>query len=553
MSDDHVNPPRVLFLALADYVGMDRLPAAMAKVGAVCALISPPGFYSSKTRFIERHFALFRHYGIWLGTAFARGRLETAVRIWHPDIVIPLDDVASNLLRGLTLSGPLTDRLRHLINTSLGAPAGYAAPSSRAELMRVAFALGIRVPRFHVADDTGATLRAAADWGYPVVLKAEHTCGGSGVVIAPDAHTLCAALTAPSGFAAMWRRCRLAGRDWMWTLAGLAQDQGTAPVMQALIRGVPAMRTVSAWKGRVLTGVSFVAEHVHPAPFGASSMVRHIEHPEMEAAVLRLVEALGCSGIVSFDFMLDEEHGAAHLIEMNPRPIGTTHLGWLFGHDVAAALLSQLQGKPVPAAAANNQPDRLIALFPRELERDPFAFDRLRWGMILHDVPHDDPTVVAAYVRRLSHIHPRAAARIASSILPDSDHDAGGRHTHTLGGGVGPANLVDVAAHAARALGVALGALLAVAGDGSAVPAQRMSLSLLQPVQYTLDTAPTQRFGSNAQQPGAVPTINQTGIDTETTDDSVEPKKLMKNPPLQLENEGGASCSYYNGHNYCRR
>jgi hypothetical protein len=92
-----------------------------------------------------------------------------------------------------------------------------------------------------------------------------------------------------------------------------------------------------------------------------------------------------------------------------------------------------------------------------------------------------------------------------------------------------------------------------MAGDGSAVAAQRMSLSLLQPVQYTLDTAPTQRFGSNAQQPGAVPTINQPGIDTETTDDSVEPKKLMENPPLQLENEGGASCSYYNGHNYCRR
>jgi hypothetical protein len=125
--------------------------------------------------------------------------------------------------------------------------------------------------------------------------------------------------------------------------------------------------------------------------------------------------------------------------------------------------------------------------------------------MILHDVPHDDPTVVAAYVRWLSHIHPRAAGRIASSILPDPDHDAGDRHTHTLGGGVRPANLADVAAHAARALGVALGALLAVAGDGSAAAAQ-----------------PTQRIGSNAQAPGAVPTINQTGIDTATTDDSVE-------------------------------
>jgi ATP-grasp domain len=409
MKDDHVNQPRILLLSLSNDIGMDRLPSALVKHGARCALISPSGFYATHTRFIEHHFALPRHYGIWLGTAFAGARLAAAAQTWNPDIVIPLDDVASNLLRNLVLDLPSGDRLRALVETSLGRPAGYAAASSRGELMRVASSAGVRVPRFHIATDSSATLQTAADWGYPVVLKAEHTCGGSGVLVVPDAAAMESALAASCGLAATWQRCRRAGRDWMWNFAGVVRSRATAPVMQALIRGVPAMRTVAAWNGQVLAGVSFQAEHVHPAPTGSSTTVRHIEHPEMEAAVRRLVEVLGSSGFVSFDFMLDDTTGAAYLIEMNPRPIGTTHLGELFGHDVVAALLAQLRGMPVPEAALSNRLDRLVALFPKELERDPFALDRLRSSVILHDVPFDDPGIVAVYMQRLSHIHPDVA------------------------------------------------------------------------------------------------------------------------------------------------
>jgi hypothetical protein len=435
MSDDRTTPPRVLFLALANDVGMDRLPSAMTRVGAVCALISPGGFYCAQTRFIERHFALPRHHGLWLGTAFARRRLAAAVRTWRPDIVIPLDDIASNLLRNVAVCAPESDPLRGLIETSLGAPAGYAASSTRAELMRAACAAGIRLPRFHIANDAVETLDVAADWGYPVVLKEEHTCGGAGVFIIRDAAAMRAALMPPPRLGTAWRRGKRAGRNWMWNLTGVTTGQSAAPVMQALILGVPAMRTVAAWKGEVIDGVSFAADHVHPAPTGASSMVHHVEHPEMAEAVRQLVRVLGCSGFVSFDFMLDEVDGAAYLIELNPRPIGTTHLGRLFGHDVVAALLARLQGKPAPAATAITQPDRPIALFPRELERDPLALGRLRSDGVLHDVPHDDPVVVSAYMQRLSQIHPGAADLIARSILSSRIADSERSAPSLLGGG----------------------------------------------------------------------------------------------------------------------
>ena len=78
------------------------------------------------------------------------------------------------------------------------------------------------------------------------------------------------------------------------------------------------MRTVSTWNGRVLECAIFFADRVHPEPTGSSSLVRYVEHAGMEETVRLLVEKLGCSGFVSFDFLLDQ-NGNAYLIEMNAR------------------------------------------------------------------------------------------------------------------------------------------------------------------------------------------------------------------------------------------
>lgn len=412
--------PRILFVSLSNDVGMERVPAALGALGAACAVLSPPGFYCTSTRFATRHFALPRHRGMWLGTPFVRVRLEAAIRAWEPDLVVPLDDIPALLLRMLARSPLATDRLRALLETSFGSPDGYPTVCSRAGLLRAAAGLGVRIPPYCVADDDATVFREADRWGYPVVLKAEYTCGGHGVCIASDPGQLRAALATTAGGATAWNRWRTAARHRMWSLAGLTGTAGLPPVLQAFVPGVPAMRTVSAWRGQVLEGVSFVAERVHPTPTGSSTVVRYIEHDEMAVSVRRLVAALGCSGFVSFDFMLDAEHGRAHLIEMNPRPIGTAHLGRMFGHDPYAALLARLRNEPPISVQASIAPDRAIALFPKEMERDPENLDRLRAADILHDVPHDDPATVAVYLRRLSRVHPGSATAIAHAVGPST-------------------------------------------------------------------------------------------------------------------------------------
>jgi len=135
-------------------------------------------------------------------------------------------------------------------------------------------------------------------------------------------------------------------------------------MLQSFVPGVPAFCTLAAWKGRVIASVCFVAEQTHPALSGASTIVRHIENEEMDRASATMTAALGCSGFVSYDFMLDRETGRAALIEMNPRSVSSTHLGAVFGRDICGAFAAELSGAPLPAA----QPVQMtaaVALFRR--------------------------------------------------------------------------------------------------------------------------------------------------------------------------------------------
>ncbi|MCB8881565.1 ATP-grasp domain-containing protein [Acidisoma cellulosilytica] len=417
---------RILFVALTNDVGIDKLPSALGGLGAACAVLCPPGFYCAESRFMGRRFALPAQRGAWLALPFIRSRLEAAAREWDADLIIALDDMAALCLRAIATSVAVSSGLRTLLETSFGSPRGYSAVCSRAELMQVASTLGLRLPRFCVSDDPSVVLQHAAAWGYPAVLKVENTCGGHGVTIARTQDDLRVAMATARG-ATSWKRLRGAMRRKIWGMAGLTGAVGTSPVLQSYLPGVPAMRTVLAWKGEVLDGVSFVAEQNNPAPTGPSTVVRPIENADMAEASRRLVAALGCSGFVSFDFMLEPATGQASLIELNPRPIGTSHLGRLFGHDLCARLMQCLDERFVPPAPVQSQPPQAVALFPKEIERAPHDLARLRKAGIYHDLPYDEPGVMAAYLRRLSVIHPQefpeilrdiGAARAAVSAVP---------------------------------------------------------------------------------------------------------------------------------------
>lgn len=406
---------RVIFVALTNDIGVERVINAMAENGARCALLSPRGSYCASTRSIELHHVLPHHHGMWLGTLFVRSALESAIQHWSPNLVIPLDDVASWQLRGLATSRRSTKQLRSLLHASLGPPEGYLACCRRLELMRVAASLGIETPAYESAEDPDVAIRTAGRWGYPLVLKEEFSCGGHGVTIVQDPEELRRRIENWRGN--IGKRLRALGKHVAWSFADLRHACDAPPILQAFVHGRPAMHTVSASNGRVLEGVSFIAERVHPTPTGTSTVVRFIEHQGMQDAAQLIVERLGCSGFTSFDFMIHEASGRAYLIEMNARPIGTSHLGRLFGHDLCEGLVACLHGEMRRPAAPTTRTPKTVAMFPKELERCPDNLQRFLIGDVLHDVPMNDPGLVAAYLSRLAKLYPERIEAIRR-ILP---------------------------------------------------------------------------------------------------------------------------------------
>ncbi len=406
--------PRILFVSIINSVGSERAVAAMGRLGAECAVLSPTGSYPSLTRFAARRFRLLPYRGIRrLGLLTARYRLEAAVSDFQPDRIVPLDDLSAKFLCGNALDPSASWPSRVVLIASLGSPEGFAVACDRRRGMDLAARLGLRTPGHRAVPDAAAARDLAAAWGYPVVLKREHSGGGDGVAIARDRMQLDAAFEATQARGGGWtKRGARVGRRLLWRWAGLPFSPDAPPLLQRHVNGVPAMHTLAASEGRVLEGVSFLAERTHPGPTGPSTVVRHIENPEMADTAARLVAALGCSGMLSFDFVLEAGGSDAYLIEVNPRPVAVAGLGRLFGHDVYGAWMAQLRGLSAPprAPVAETRP---VALFPHEIVRDPRGLrERLGRDEVLHDAPGDDPDVVEAYARYLAKIHPAHADEV---------------------------------------------------------------------------------------------------------------------------------------------
>ena len=399
--------------------------AEFARLGCECAVLSSPGSASSTTHFVAAHFHLPHLRHLPLRLLAARFRVEQVCRDWRPDLIVPLDDFAGWLLRGLATDHSVGTEFRCLLEYSLGSTSGYDAVCSRTNFLELATKIGIRVPASCAVDRTTAVTAAEA-MGFPVMIKLNQTDAGQGVAIAKDPAQLLASIDALGiGRGRLLRRTKTAAGRFFWKRAGAWITPGRIFELQQFIPGVPAMHIIAAWQGRLLAGVSFVKAAGTPRPFGPSTVVRCIEHTEMNATATKLVAALGLSGFASFDFVISSDGGEAFLIELNPRCTPALHLGRLFGHDLCGSLAQHLGWVKEPLETTVLPKETIVALFPNEIERDPeSAWLRSGSGM-LHDIPWQDPGVVKHCYRRLLQLHPGHSARIAHLLRTEDNSVAG--------------------------------------------------------------------------------------------------------------------------------
>jgi len=361
------------------------LSAAGFRVAALCASDNP----LARTRYLDRHFPLrdvlsSRHF---------ESRLAQAMEEWRPELVIPADERVVACLHALVrrvLSGsascPNEAALASIID-SFGDPDQFDATLLKSSTLQLARKLGLRVPEGTTVSSAAAAVSAAATIGFPVYVKTSFSWAGQGVSFCRNTGEVAAAVTLARPRS--WIRLRnvikrILHRDWYPT--------ETAIDVQRPITGRPAMFAAVAMQGRMIAGFAGVTQQTCAAN-GPSSIVWIGADAEMERVSATLIHALGATGFIAFDFMIEDATGDIYLLECNPRPIPVCHLGSRIGVDLCAALRAALSNKGYISAA--DVEGETITLFPQEWQRNP---DGVAKTDNYIDIPLDDPALLCAMV-----------------------------------------------------------------------------------------------------------------------------------------------------------
>ncbi|WP_428537781.1 ATP-grasp domain-containing protein [Rhodopila sp.] len=353
--------PHILLATTGQLPSTARLAIELHDAGAQVSLIGPSN-HPAKTLSLVSDRLIYRAMA-------PRFSLERALLRLRPDIVIPCDERTVRDLHAIWRD-TRHPSVKRLIERSTAPGENFATITSRAALLAVAERHGVRVPTSMPLHTIGDLDRWTAGYAAPFVLKADGSWAGFGVRIISDGSA------AKDAFRQMTRRSsgRLAVRESLlegnhFGIRSWLRRERPAMSAQSYVDGWPANIGVACWQGQVLAAVCAESVATSSAT-GPSTVARIIHNTEMIDAAKRVVRALGLSGMIGFDFMIEAATGAAYLIEMNPRntPICALRLG--AGRDLAEAMVAVLAARPVRERPPCTNKD-IVVFFPDTWREDP--------------------------------------------------------------------------------------------------------------------------------------------------------------------------------------
>ncbi|HLY40596.1 MAG TPA: ATP-grasp domain-containing protein [Terracidiphilus sp.] len=376
--------PKILLADTNWWANSARLAIGLAEVGCeVSAICRTPNHPLLKTRAVHRVFPY---------EAFAPvSALRAAIEELQPDLIVPACDRSvvhlHELYADAQVQGEAGQKMRALIERSLGEPASYSVVSSRYMLLSVAEESGVRVPRTRLVTRHAALDEWRRKEAFPWVLKADRTWGGNGVRIVrseEEAEQSLQQLAQMSRFTRAVKRL-IINRDPFW-LRDWRVGSARGIIAQAYVAGKPSNCTTVCWKGKVLAAIAVQVVRSEGAS-GPASIVRIVEGGEMLDAARRIAARLNLSGFAGFDFVEETGTGKAYLIEMNPRIAPPCHLRLRNGRDLPGSLWAQLAERPAPTPLREPGTD-LVAYFPIGVQNEipPGCF---------RDIPSGEPELVA--------------------------------------------------------------------------------------------------------------------------------------------------------------
>jgi hypothetical protein len=310
-------------------------------------------------------------------------------------VVVPCDERARAHLH-LLHANTSDATVRRVIENSLGDPKSFPIVEDRTELIETARALGIAAPETLRVDTAAALESAIHQLGLPAVLKVDGTWGGLGVSLVrslSQAQEIFALLSRRLSFGRAAKRL-LIDRD-PYHLRTWFDHAEPRICVQSYQPGRPANSVSACLDGEIL-GTICAESLVLQRPYGASSVVRIIDNPQMAEAATKLARHLKLSGVFGLDFLIDEATGQAHLVEMNARATPLAHLAFGAGSDVIGGI-GHIAGLPAMADPVRVTDRDIVAYFPQAWHTAP-ASPWLAQGF--HDVPWEDPGLVRELLQK---------------------------------------------------------------------------------------------------------------------------------------------------------
>ncbi len=286
--------------------------------------------------------------------------------------------------------------LKPLIERSLGAPSAYEVLSGRAEFLRLAQELRIRVPQTMQISKASDLDQYFSSPGTSGILKLDGTNGGKGVQVVHSLQEARRALTK------MLRPVTLLTAIGRWlvihdALALWSRTNGRRPglILQQFIAGRPANTMMVCQAGKVLAMVT-VEVLCAQGSTGAAMAVRLIENEEIRTAAERVAERLKLSGFHGLDFIIENETGHTYLIEMNPRCTQLGHLALPVQGDLAGIFCRAFTNAN-PHQQQRSFCEKTIVFFPQAIMSNA-KFPYLQTSYV--DVPWGEPRLVRELMNR---------------------------------------------------------------------------------------------------------------------------------------------------------
>jgi len=384
--------PTVLIAHTADYLNAARLALAFRAVGCGVQALCRRAHPVRRLPFLE---AVYDYSPVTPLRSFC-GAIASAA----PDLIVACDDWSVRLLHQLYLrEGTRSEAptpVQIAIERSLGRMDAYGLLLARSRLGKVAVMAGVLVPW----TATVASIKQLERWlraeGFPAVIKRDHSSGGAGVAIVHDLSGASHSFRRMIGWRNLARSLKWLAfeHDTEWAF-DLLRSPPTTVSVQRYVPGIAANCAVACWNGEVLAGICVEAVAT-AGPTGRATVLRVVENRGMFQAAERIVGAFGLSGFCGFDFVLEENTGRAHLIEINPRATQTNHLALGSGRDLVAALRVRISGEPLRERQAVTDRDLIVVYPPRTDGRGVPA----PVAAAYHDVPLEAPELIEAISQR---------------------------------------------------------------------------------------------------------------------------------------------------------